>query len=211
MISKISKLLSFKPKSLKYIQGSYSQFGEDFFLRYYFANCRNGNYIDVGAFHPYRFSNTQYLRTQLGWSGINVEPQPENHALLEQETDDININCVVSDAKGKVDFKVDGVCSSITEDKGGANVISVESRRLDDIIKESGVTDLRFMSVDCEGYDIEVLKTNNWELYRPDIIAVEDHERALGTKVDEFMATIGYQMISWHTLTKFYVDKQKKD
>lgn len=30
-----------------------------------------------------------------------------------------------------------------------------------------------FMSIDCEGYDLEVLKSNNWNKYRPNVLLVE--------------------------------------
>jgi hypothetical protein len=34
---------------------------------------------------------------------------------------------------------------------------------------------LDFMSVDCEGHDLTVLESNNWELFRPSVVLVEDH------------------------------------
>ena len=37
---------------------SYSQEGEDMILRRIFVNSNSGFYVDVGAFHPTRFSNT---------------------------------------------------------------------------------------------------------------------------------------------------------
>lgn len=208
MISKILKLLKFNHRSLKYLQGSYSQFGEDFFLRHYFSNHKNGVFIDVGAYHPYKFSNMEYLRSQLGWKGVNIEPQYDNYKLLEKETEDINLNCLVSNRKGKVLFKIDGVCSSIAEGENVENTVSVESKRLEDIFIECKLKTVDFMSVDCEGYDIEVLETNNWDLCRPHLVAVEDHNKALNTRVDQYMNSKGYNMISWYNLTKFYVDNR---
>jgi len=32
---------------------------------------------------------------------------------------------------------------------------------------------LDFFDIDVEGFDLEVLKTNGWELYRPKVIVVE--------------------------------------
>ncbi|WP_211321611.1 hypothetical protein [Pedobacter cryoconitis] len=53
---------------------SYSQEGEDMIYRSCFENRKHykGFYIDVGAHHPYRFSNTVHFY-QNGWRGINIE------------------------------------------------------------------------------------------------------------------------------------------
>ena len=48
----------------------YSQFGEDVVLLKIFKNKQVGFYVDVGAHHPKRYSNT-YLLHKKGWQGIN--------------------------------------------------------------------------------------------------------------------------------------------
>lgn len=58
-------------------QGSFrvhfSQFGEDVILHKLFGRkFANGFYIDVGAHHPFRQSNTAYFWL-LGWRGVNVD------------------------------------------------------------------------------------------------------------------------------------------
>ena len=53
----------------------YSQEGEDMILRRIFEE-KNGFYVDVGAHHPRRFSNTYYFYKQ-GWTGISIEPNPQ--------------------------------------------------------------------------------------------------------------------------------------
>jgi hypothetical protein len=42
---------------------SYSQFGEDLVVRSHFAEFDNptGRFIDVGAYHPFKYSNTMLL------------------------------------------------------------------------------------------------------------------------------------------------------
>lgn len=42
-----------------------------------------GKFIDIGAFHPYKFSNTRRL-VELGFSGIYVEPAPSLFAAFEE-------------------------------------------------------------------------------------------------------------------------------
>ena len=63
---------------------SYSQEGEDMVLRSFFEGQKNykGFFVDVGAHHPYRFSNTLHFYKK-GWRGINIDPQPGMQALGE--------------------------------------------------------------------------------------------------------------------------------
>jgi hypothetical protein len=56
-----------------------------------------------------------------------------------------------------------------------------------------------FISIDTEGYDLEVLKSNNWEKFKPEIICTESSihhkERAKNSyikKTDEYLSKIGY-------------------
>jgi hypothetical protein len=54
---------------------SYSQEGEDILLSRIFKNKKNGFYIDIGAHHPVRFSNTRFFYKR-GWKGINIDACP---------------------------------------------------------------------------------------------------------------------------------------
>jgi hypothetical protein len=60
-----------------YSKPSFSQEGEDRLLDRYFGNRPTGFYIDVGAHHPHRFSNT-YLFYMRGWRGINIDAMPDS-------------------------------------------------------------------------------------------------------------------------------------
>lgn len=53
----------------------YSQEGEDVILARMFEHQSPGFYVDIGAHHPRRFSNTRLL-AEKGWTGINVDPLP---------------------------------------------------------------------------------------------------------------------------------------
>ena len=54
---------------------TFSQFGEDLFIKKFFEYKKKGKYVDLGAFHPMRLSNT-YLLYKNGWSGTNVDLNP---------------------------------------------------------------------------------------------------------------------------------------
>jgi hypothetical protein len=73
---------------------SYSQEGEDRVLAHVLDIGRRdpGFYVDVGAHHPQRFSNT-YAFYLAGWRGLNIEPRPGSLSLFQRlRPRDINLN-----------------------------------------------------------------------------------------------------------------------
>ncbi len=76
----------------------WSQEGEDILLKRIFANKKKGFYIDVGAHHSSRFSNTYKLYKENNWTGINIDPSKKSYINLQKNRKrDININCGISD------------------------------------------------------------------------------------------------------------------
>src|SRR5579872_4302470 len=52
-----------------------SEHEEEWIIRDFFQDQREGTFVDVGA-NDYRLaSNTYFLETALGWSGLAIEPQ----------------------------------------------------------------------------------------------------------------------------------------
>jgi FkbM family methyltransferase len=190
MLSKILKM-SGLPKYL-HRSDSYSQDGEDMVLRVFFEGKRKykGFYIDIGAHHPFRFSNTAYYY-QKGWQGINIEPSPDLIRKIEHyRKRDINLNLGVANQESELTFYVfnDQALNSFDKD--------LSLSRHDDstpynIVKElkiktyplSYILDkylpvnqkIDFLSIDAEGFDFDILQSNNWEKYIPDFILVEQN------------------------------------
>src|SRR5690606_39242212 len=100
-MSKIKKaILTYFPIHKFFHARSFSQEGEDMVLRGFYEGRKNykGFYVDVGAHHPYRFSNTMYFYKK-GWRGINIEPSPEAMKwLIWFRTKDVNLNIGISDS-----------------------------------------------------------------------------------------------------------------
>ncbi|MCK5460166.1 FkbM family methyltransferase, partial [Candidatus Parcubacteria bacterium] len=68
-------------------------------LKRIFNEKKNGFYIDVGAHHPKRFSNTHYFYLK-GWRGINIDAMPSSMKLFnKQRPKDINLEIAISDKK----------------------------------------------------------------------------------------------------------------
>lgn len=173
--------------SWPYALKSYSQEGEDIVLRKLFDGQSNGFYVDVGAHHPFRYSNTQYFYEQ-GWQGINIDATPgslENFRRTRHR--DINIEAVVGETSGEVSYYLfeDPALNTMSAKKAKETEENQQSRllktvklplsRIDKILDRNlpvGAS-IDFMSIDVEGSELEVLRSNNWQKYRPTIIVVE--------------------------------------
>lgn len=212
------------PGMLRYVRDCYSQEGEDMILSRLLGNQRRGFYVDVGAHHPYRFSNTfhYYLR---GWRGINIEPNPE---LLERfsrlRNRDINLTCGISDVAGELPYYQFNEPALNTFDEGlarrreaGSSYRIVDTRivevlRLEDVLSRHlpPGTSIDFMTIDVEGLDLRVLQSNDWTKFRPRYVLVEalreDLESVLRTGIHKLMKGLGYALVAKTVNTCFYSD-----
>jgi len=74
---------------------SWSQGGEDLALISLLSSLELGTYIDIGAHHPSRYSNTRHLY-QRGWRGVNIDADEELMLnFLSERSEDINICAAV--------------------------------------------------------------------------------------------------------------------
>lgn len=165
---------------------TYSQFGEDAVLRGFLLQewrdpSYRGFWVDIGAHHPVRLSNTKMFSDH-GWRGLNVDAMAESIRLFEkQRRRDINVNVGVGGQDGLLDFclEEDSGCNSFIQDAPGGSgraktrqVKVVTLKRLLDTYLPDG-QEIDFLDVDVEGMDLEVLKSNDWRKYRPKFILVE--------------------------------------
>lgn len=204
--------------------GSWSQCGEDAVLRHHiyksfgkmnrwramlnWPRFRKGFYVDVGAFSPCRFSNTYFLYRQ-GWRGITIEPNAGAAWPFRcMRRRDIHLSCAVGKTDGLITFQHRGYSALnqvVAEDCIGvgdprAKVVTVPCKRLSTILDEQmpqgGSVDL--LSIDCEGADLDVLESNNWERFPPGIVCVEDFGWRKswdqgGTDISRFLTAKGYR------------------
>jgi FkbM family methyltransferase len=193
---------------------SYSQEGEDLILRRIFDKQASGFYVDVGAHHPRRFSNTcNFYRC--GWTGINIDPNPDAmRAFRTDRSRDINIQCGVADHPGNLTYYRFDEAALNTFDAG-----VVKSRLANTPFKLMGSIEVRverlatilerylpanqaidFLTIDAEGMDLQVLKSNDWQRYRPRCVLVESLgvslEDALRGEIFLFMKNQGYELFA---------------
>lgn len=206
----------------KYVSNHYSQDGEEIFLRTsLFCQKDNGVYIDIGANHPLRFSNTHwaYLR---GWRGINIEPDIINYELLRNiRKEDININCGISDEETQLEYymfkenALNTFCiSEITNKDAVIEVRKVPVRRLDSILEEYGVWKVDYVDIDVEGMELKVLNSIDWDRVEISCILVEQKGMSLydvlESEVCKLLESKGYYPVNKYNRTVIYVFRDKK-
>jgi FkbM family methyltransferase len=187
-----------------YVGLSYSQEGEDMILRRLIKKQRHGFYVDVGAHHPFRFSNTCFFYRR-GWHGINIDADPAAIAAFRRyRPRDINVCVGVSDAESPMTFYRFNESALNTFDKNLANErtrtpayrllesVNIPVRRLDDIlsshIDQSQAIDI--LSIDVEGHDAQVLRSNDWSRFRPRFLLIE----ALNTSLENLTEDESYSI-----------------
>lgn len=207
----------------KYANKSYSQEGEDLILHRIFERKGDGFYVDIGAHHPYRFSNT-YLFYSKGWKGINVDASPASVELLKKHRNrDINLNHLVSNnSEQSITFYIFNDEALNTADearknqcvKNGYHVvkeIKVGSLSLEKILDAHVPANQKidFLTIDVEGLDFEVIKSNNWEKYRPEYLITEISgakkiDDIASSNIDAFLREKKYQLFAKTVNSVFY-------
>ncbi|HEX4024658.1 MAG TPA: FkbM family methyltransferase [Steroidobacteraceae bacterium] len=179
----------------------------------YFEGKRSGTFVDVGAHHPYRFSNT-YLFYRRGWRGINIDAMPGSmKAFRRHRPEDINIESAVGLEASVATYFMFNEPALNTFDENLATerqhppwqMIGTEQLRvkpLATILAEAipSTNEIDFLSIDVEGKDFDVLRSNDWDRFRPTIVLVEVHAReidsAAATPSITFLKSLQYKMIA---------------
>jgi FkbM family methyltransferase len=208
---------------VEYGTSSFSQFGEDMILRNFFPGKKNGFYIDIGAHHPVKYSNTWYFYKR-GWSGINIDPLPGIKEQFERlRPRDLFLGTGLSDDPAKIQyfrFK-NPLQNTFSASQAGLvnqevnpleEVCWIKVERLEDVLDRHLATGINidFMSVDAEGYDLKVLQSNNWNKYRPTRLLVEDFDfdfrKTLASPIVRFLEEQNYEIESFVNKSIFYKD-----
>jgi FkbM family methyltransferase len=169
-----------------YARESFSQEGEDLILERFLENRERGFYVDIGAHHPKRISNT-YRLYRRGWRGINVDATPGSMERFKRvRPRDINIEAAVSATAQELMFYVFDLPELNTLDKNLAiervnqrhpivSEVPVSTCSLAELLDRHMPrnTAIDLLNIDVEGFDYDVLRSNDWKRYAPEFIFVE--------------------------------------
>ncbi len=191
----------------------------------------NGIYIEAGANDGVTQSNTHFLEKNFGWTGILVEPSPlkfqecnknrsgknkffECALVGKEEVKSVSGNFVETWWGDSMSSAISEIMPYFTEnqkkdvlEKQKRNQITVLAKPLKKIISESGYTKIDFMSLDLEGYELEVLSGYDFSI-RPKYILIETTtDLEIKKQMDRFLNGKSYKFVEQITDNdRMYVD-----
>lgn len=191
---------------------SHSQFGEDMIVRSLVNDKKNGFYVDIGAHHPVYYSNTYHFY-QKGWSGVNIDAAPGSMDLFKSlRCRDKNLEiCIGPNRDQEIEFFVFdqpalntfepemAARAQQTSKLLGTHKIKTKTleQTLSEVVPENQEID--FLSIDVEGLDEMILRTNNWKKFSPKIIIFESHSTTIeNIKIDKltnYLSEQGYVIV----------------
>ncbi len=193
---------------------SWSQFGEDVLLWEHFAQQSAGYFVEIGANHPTKFSQTWFFE-QRGWRGLLVEPISANCEQLRSGRPGsrvVQAAVGAPDQRGRGRFHVaagDDMYSGFEAPASGtATTEEVDIRTLDDILESEKAPRIDLLSVDVEGHELGVLKGFSIERHQPRVVLLEDHFQSL--EVHRWMVSHGYRLVKRTGCNSWYLPVGEK-
>lgn len=199
------------------------RFSEEALIRAFFesrdaAGDGPGVLVDVGAF----FGGGLKPYLSMGWDVHAFEPDPAKHEKLEALRGRMPFSlwtCALgSEARRGVPFFVSeeshGISSMLAFRETHVEALTVDVRRLDEVLSEAGVSRVDYLKVDAEGHDLDVLRGHDWDGLRPRVVMAEFEDaktRQLGYGVHDlggFLTERGYRVwvSEWKPIERYGVE-----
>jgi len=203
-----------------YGQDYYATDGIDAIIQFKLKNTKKIFYVDVGAFHPFCASNT-YAMYRRGAKGINIDATPgqmKNFKIARRK--DINLQVAVSDENkskkfyifNKQDLNGFSPQKKLVEAKEAIlrKTITIPTKKLSEILDKylPKKQTIHLLSIDVEGHDLNVLKSNDWNKYKPQLIVVEQFcesiDEILKTDIYKFLKSKEYDIVGFTGMNVLY-------
>ena len=167
---------------------------------------RDGVFLDVGAAWPVHYSNTYYLESELGWSGIAVDAFAEHASRWRNRRPKSKFfNFIVTDHSGadesfyrSKEGKRIGISTLTPEEGLGPSTefdeIQVPTITLTELLDQAGVSKIDLLSIDIEGHELTALAGFDIDRFKPELVCIEVHAQARAP-VTEYFAAEGYERI----------------
>lgn len=193
----------------------FAQEGEDLILTR-LVSQKAGFFIDVGAHHPTRFSNTYKLYLS-GWRGINIDPLPGSMQLFDEvRPEDTNLELAISsgnaDSTARYYVFDEPAYNSLEAENiadaeaGGKNLIEeieVKCASFSSILEKyrSSFTHIDLLTIDVEHHELNVLQSFPFDKYQPTIIVIEikglNLEQPGNNSIYDYVTGNGYTLRSY--------------
>lgn len=150
-----------------------------------FNHKKNGFFIELGAFDGITQSNTYFFELNRQWNGILIEPSFDSFKLCCKNRPNSKVfnYCCVSNTynSDKIlgDFNSHLMSSVNAIRCNSSDLIEVNATTLEKILDESidSSVEIDLLSLDTEGYELNVLHGLNLDKYRPKYLLIEIYSR----------------------------------
>ena len=206
------------------INSSFSQYGEDRIFNVLLHPSAAGTYVDVGSHHPHDGSNTYglYLR---GWRGLTVDANPAfRDDYAHWRPHEPHLVEGVSETPGLLTYhEFENSLYNTLSDSRAANLAAggtiairtsqVATRPLRGMVEEHlGGRQIDLLSVDCEGLDLQVIRSLDLTRHRPTVVIMEDYARLTmfrtgrgDSELHSFLTANGYAPFAQLAYSALYV------
>jgi FkbM family methyltransferase len=204
--------------------GFFSQHGQDKFVAELTGNRRGGFFVDVGANDGITFSNSYYFEHFLGWQGIAIEPHPRVFQQLTSCRRCDTVAACVAAKEGEVEFlQIEGadmlsgmvdqydaahvarVQRTLRKTGGTSQLIKVPATTLNSLLKQRGITQVDYLSLDTEGGELDIVQSIDFDQFQIDCIGIENNLKNL--KPRRVMEALGYQLVAIIGCDEMFVRK----
>jgi FkbM family methyltransferase len=177
----------------------------------FFADRRDGFFVEVGANDPEKWSQT-FAFEQRGWSGVLIEPQPElaDKLRARRSAKVYAVACSSPANAGKpMRLNLAGIHSSLDAGRfvfGMQNegTIDVPVMTLDQVLSDANAkAPIDLLSIDVEGHEIDVLDGFDMRRWRPRLLLIED--LVMNLRLHRYLLGRGYKWLRRTGLNSWYV------
>lgn len=193
---------------------SFSQFGEDLLVLEFFAGKTDGVFVEVDANDPENLLQTLLLE-QNGWRGILVEPQSdccEKIRRCRPLAQVFQVACGSPEQCGSALLQLNSAESKLATARPGALPTAgheeVRVMTLDEILAQAGTPKIDFLSIDVEGFELDVLRGFNLERHQPQLLLLEDNFPNR-LKVHRHMKQHGYRLVKRTGCNNWYIPQSQ--
>ncbi len=170
----------------------------------YLKDIEDGVFIEAGALDGLFMSNTKLLE-DLGWNGVLIEPSKEacNKCLKNRRCSTVwgaLVSDKYKDDKIYGDFYYDGAegkgaWSSVNRNRNSVKEFTyVPATTLSSVLRSFGIKKVDFLSLDVEGYELNVLKGLDFKEFEITTMLVEVNSNDYDLEdMNEFLENRGYK------------------
>lgn len=189
--------------------GYKSQFYQDYIVaNFVFPGKKDGIFLDIGGNHPIVINNTCYFE-KIGWTGLAFEPQKQFKTLWEKHRNIPMLPIALGDCEQIITFnelRSDVLSGINVEGQEIYRTYEVQQRRLGNVLKERGICEIDYMSLDVEGFEMPVLNGIDWDNTVIKCISVECNEED-DNELQNFLFEKGYVLMFKTGVDGIYVLK----